>query len=187
MKDLDFPSQSIPFEFLDGLLAGLDGQVGDQPPLDLLSIVWGPTLIGMNDHQGQRGISVLFSDWRQNSNRSIPDLENGLIRIAVSVSHFDAMQSLDCDLIHLVGDRVTSISSQAVDARSNQEMRSDLLCGAEKLIDVTLAITNMQAPSGITQELRGLLFSILLRWDALLLLDGNSRRVDPFLPAQQSS
>ena len=65
------------------------------------------------------------------------------------------MQSLDCDLIHLVGDRVTSISSQAVDARSNQEMRSDLLCGAEKLLGIGSVETGVVARSGlVTAALR---------------------------------
>lgn len=57
MENLDFPSQSISFEFFDGVLAGLDGQGGDQPPLDLLSIVRGTPASQSappTDHPAQR-------------------------------------------------------------------------------------------------------------------------------------
>src|SRR6266567_1110474 len=56
-------------------------------------------------------------------------------------------------------------------------MRSDLLCRAEKLVDVALAITDMNASSWIIQKRRGLL-QIVQPSDAFLLLDGNARRVD---------
>lgn len=57
------------------------------------------------------------------------------------------MEPFDGDLVHLVGDRVIPVSSQAVDAGPNQEVSSGLLCCAEKLVDVTLAITDMDASS----------------------------------------
>src|SRR5712691_7538032 len=90
------------------------------------------------------------------------------------------MQSFDLDLIELVGNRVIAVSSQAIDTCPDQKMRSDLLCGAEKLVDVALAITNMDASSRITQKLSGLL-QIFQPADAFLFLDGNSRRIDLFL------
>jgi hypothetical protein len=52
---------------------------------------------------------------------------------------------------------VIPVSSEAVDAGPDQEMSSNLLCCAEKLVDVTLAITNMDASSPMIQELRRLL------------------------------
>ncbi|MGY3079415.1 putative transposase [Bradyrhizobium sp. LM6.10] len=51
------------------------------------------------------------------------------------------MEPFDGDLVHFVGDRVIPVSSQAVNAGPDQEMSSDLLCCAEKLVNVTLAIT----------------------------------------------
>jgi hypothetical protein len=63
----------------------------------------------------QRRISLLFSDRRKHSNLAVSDFENGLVQIAATVSNFNAMQSLDRDLIHLVGNRVIAVSSQAVD------------------------------------------------------------------------
>ncbi len=56
-------------------------------------------------------------------------------------------------------------------------MSSDLLCCAEKLVDVTFAITNMDASSRMTQELCRLL-EIFQPPDAFLFLDGNPGRID---------
>jgi hypothetical protein len=72
------------------------------------------------------------------------------------------------------------ISSQAVDTSPNQEVRSDLLCRAEELIDVALAIPDMHASSWIIQKFRGLL-QIVQPSDAFLLLNGDSCRVDLLL------
>ena len=55
-------------------------------------------------------------------------------------------------------------------------MRSDLLCRAEKFVDVAFAITD----NWIVQKLSRLL-QIVQPPDAFLLFDGNSRRVDLFL------
>ncbi|XIA68082.1 hypothetical protein ACFIOY_18325 [Bradyrhizobium sp. TZ2] len=88
----------------------------------------------MDHRQGQSGIALLLSDRRQDANLAITDLKNGLVRIAVAVSDFDAMEPIDSDLVHFVGDRVIPVSSQAVDSGPDQEMSSYLLCCAEKLV-----------------------------------------------------
>src|SRR4029077_19663461 len=56
-------------------------------------------------------------------------------------------------------------------------MSADLLCCAKKLVDVTLAITDMDASSGMIQELRRLL-EIFQPPDAFLFLDRNPGRID---------
>ena len=66
--------------------------------------------------------------------------ENSFVLIAVVVSNFNTMQPLDRDLIHLVGDRVIAVSGQTIDAGPDQKVGSNLLCRAEKLVDVALAI-----------------------------------------------
>jgi hypothetical protein len=76
-------------------------------------------------------VAFLLSDRRQDANLAIPDLENGFVRIAVAVSNVDAMQRFGRDLLHLVGDRVIAVASQAVDAGPDQEMRSGFLGRAE--------------------------------------------------------
>jgi hypothetical protein len=136
MEHLHLPTQSLPFELLNGLGAGANRQIGDQLPIDLLSVFRGPALFGMDHRQGQRGIAILLSDRQQDANLAISDLKNGLVGIALAVSAFDAMEPFDGDLVHFVGDGVIPVSSQAVDAGPDQEMRSDLLCCAEKLVDV---------------------------------------------------
>jgi hypothetical protein len=174
VEHLDLPSQGIPFELLDGLLAGPNGQIGNQLSVDLLSVLRCPAFRGMDHHQAQGGISLLFSDRRHHSNPAIADLESGFIRLAVAVSDFDTTQPLDRDIDHFVGDGVIPIAGQAVDTGPDQERRSHLLCRAENLIDVALANTDMNASPRIIQKLRGLL-QILQPSDALLFLDGNAR------------
>ncbi|XUJ37640.1 hypothetical protein ACQ5SK_28640 [Bradyrhizobium japonicum] len=61
-------------------------------------------------------------------------------------------------------------------------MSSDLLCCAEEFVDVTLAITNMDASSRTIQELRRLL-EIFQPPDAFLFLDGNPGGLIFFLSA----
>jgi hypothetical protein len=124
---LNFPSQGIPFELLDDILAGLNGQISEQLPLDFF----------------------LFSDRRQDSYLAKSDFKNGFVRGSIAISNLDAMQSFDGGLIHFLGDRVISVSSQAVDTSPNQEMCPDLLCCAEKLVNVALAIADMETPSRI--------------------------------------
>jgi hypothetical protein len=122
----------------------------------------------------------LFANRRQDADLAVPDLENCLVGIAIAVSDFDAMQSLDGDLIHFVGNRVVPVPRQAVDTGPDQEVRSDLLRHTEKFVDVAFAITDVDASTWIVQKLSRLL-QILQPPDAFLPLDGNPRRVDLFL------
>ena len=59
-------------------------------------------------------------------------------------------------------------------------MCPDLLRHAEQFVDITLAITDVKAAPRSIQKLRGLL-QIIKPPDALLLLNGNARRIDLFL------
>src|SRR5229473_858308 len=43
-------TQSIPLKLLNGVLAGVNGQVGDQLPVDFLSVLRRPALLGV-DHR----------------------------------------------------------------------------------------------------------------------------------------
>ena len=100
--------------------------------------------------------------------------------IAVVVSDVNAMPSFDGDFVHFVSDRVISIPSQTINASPDHEMRSSFSSRAKQLIDVTLAITDMDASSRIAQQLRGLP-DIVQPPNALLLLDGNSGRINLLL------
>lgn len=180
MEHLDLPSQSIPFELLNGVGAGANRQICDQLPLDFLSVLRRHALFGMDHRQGQRGIALLLSDRQQDANLAISDLQDGFIGIAAAVSDVYPMRSFDGDLVHLVGDRVISIPSQTVNASPNHEMRSSFSSRAEQLIDVVFAITDMNALSRIAKQLRGLP-DIVQRPNALLLLDRNAGRIDLLL------
>ncbi|MGY4485179.1 hypothetical protein ACVWWR_004370 [Bradyrhizobium sp. LM3.2] len=126
------------------------------------------------------GVALLLSDRWQDANPAISDLEDGFIGITVVVSNIDAMLSFDGDLVHFVSDRVISFPSQTINASPDHEVRYSFSSRAEQLIDVALAITDMDASSRIAQQLRGLT-DIVQPPNALLLLDGNTRRIDLLL------
>jgi hypothetical protein len=86
-------------------------------------------------------------------------------------------QTVDHDLIHFIGDRMISISGQAIDAGSHEEMGTSVLSRAKEFIDVALAITDMDAPPRILEKVRGL-FQIFQPPNAFFLLDGNARLID---------
>ena len=104
-----------------------------------------------------RGIALLLADRRQDTNLAIPDLENGFVGIAVVVPDLDAMQPFDGNLVHLVGDRVISISRQAVDAGPDHEVRSGFPSRTEQLVDVALAIGDVNTSPRLAEQLRRLL------------------------------
>jgi hypothetical protein len=72
---------------------------------------------------------------------------------------------------------VIPFTSQAIDAGSDQEMSSDLLARAEQLIDIALAIADMDASPWIAQKCRGLP-EIFQPPNCFLLFDRNACRVD---------
>ncbi len=150
-EDFDLPTLGIPINLLDGIVAAPDGEIGDQLPFNLLAAFRSVTLRSMNDRQVQDRVAFLFPDWRQNMDFLVSDLERGSFLVAIAVSDINPVQTFDHDLRHFVGDRVISDSSKSVDARADQEMRSDPLGRAEELVDIALAITDMDASSWIIQ------------------------------------
>src|ERR1019366_5673212 len=62
-------------------------------------------LLRMDDIECRCRVSVLLPDGGKNPNPAISNLQDSLRAIALGVAHFDAMQSFDSDLAHLVGDR----------------------------------------------------------------------------------
>src|SRR5258708_6787952 len=94
----------------------------------------------MDHRQRQHGIKLLLSDRRQDAKLTIPELENSFVWITVIVPDLDAMDPLNGDLFHRVGDRALSVACQPVIAGPDHEMRSGFARRAEQLVDVALAI-----------------------------------------------
>jgi hypothetical protein len=61
------------------------------------------------------------------------------------------MQAADLHLVHFVSNRVLTVSRQPVDATSDQEMGAEFMGGAEKLVDVALAVADMDAPARVAK------------------------------------
>jgi hypothetical protein len=68
------------------------------------------------DHcQFQRRISLPLSDWWQDADLAIPDIQERVVRITIVAAHINEMSLLDDDLFHLVGDGVIAVARPAVD------------------------------------------------------------------------
>ena len=93
------------------------------------------------------------------------------------VANLNPVHALDLHLVHLVGDGVVAIARQPVDAAPDDEVGAELLGGAEQLVDVALAVADMNAACGSTEQCHGLA-QVLEPADALLVLDRHPRRID---------
>ena len=81
------------------------------------------------------------------------------------------MQPADVHVAHFVGNGVVTVSRQPVDTRSDQEVGAEFLGRAEELVNVALAIADMDA-SGRVVEQHGGLAQVLQPAEALFLFDG---------------
>ena len=86
-------------------------------------------------------VSLLLADGGQYPNPAIANLQDSLRAIALGVAYFDAMQSFDSDLAHLVGDRVRAVPGQAIHAGPHEKVGPDVLGFTEQLIDITFQIS----------------------------------------------
>ena len=72
---------------------------------------------------------------------------------------------------------MAAISSQAIDAGSDQKMSAELHCCTEQLVNVALAIADMDTARRFAEQRRRLA-QVFQPADALLVLDRNPRWVD---------
>src|ERR671937_3269725 len=99
----------------------------------------------------------------------------------MAVANRDRVSSLDRHLVHDALHRVRPIAGKTVDAAPDQKMRAEFLGQAKQLVDVALAIADVDAPSRVAEQ-RGGPAHVVEPADALLALDRDAGRVD--LPLQ---
>src|SRR5690606_2496839 len=122
-------------------------------------------------------VALLFPNRRQDADAAILDRNSDSFGFSLAVADLDLMQPADLCLVHLGGDGMLAVASQPVDAAPDEEMRAEFMGGAEKLIDVALAIADMDTSRGIAEQ-RVRLAHVLQPAEALLLFDGHPRRID---------
>lgn len=93
------------------------------------------------------------------------------------VARFNCVQSLHCDFVHLVGDRVFAVACKAIDASSHPEVRAEFTGLAVKLVDVAFPVTDVDAALRCREQ-RGRMLQVLQPAHAFLLLDRHPRRVN---------
>ena len=67
------------------------------------------------------------------------------------------MQSFQPHLLRFVGDRVSAIAGQTIDACADKEMLTDILRSTEQFINVALTVADVNATLRITEKRRRLL------------------------------
>lgn len=87
------------------------------------------------------------------------------------------MQALDGDLAHLIGNRVPAVAGQPVDAGAHDEVRAEVVGQAEQLVDVALAITDMDAATRRAEQRRRST-QVLQPAETFLVLDRHAGRLD---------
>ena len=117
MEHLDFPSQGVPFELFDRILDRSDGQIGDQLPVNLLSV------LGFAALMARAGLSARAADI-VSAFLSAAGVEvlrylissSAIVGVAIGILHFDAVPTSDLCLCHVGGDRMVAVACQAIDA-----------------------------------------------------------------------
>ena len=131
----------------------------------------------MDHAQLEPGIALLLADRWPHLDAPVAKLDTGLAGLAIIPGDLHAVEALDRNLLHFVRDRVPPIAGQAIDAGAHEEVGAHRLRRAEELVDVVLAVTDMDQSRRVVEE-RGGLAHILQPADALLALDRHAGRVD---------
>src|ERR1044071_8704955 len=97
------------------------------------------------------------------------------------VAKLDTMSPLDRSITHLIRDCMVAIAGQTVHASPHEKVSIQFCSCAKQLVNITLAVPDMDASTRVTEQLRGLP-QILKPSKALFLLDRNPGRID--LPLQ---
>ena len=181
MEDFDFPTQCIPIKFFEGLGPRVDRQVCDQLPVDAFAILGRVSFLRMDDREDECWILLLLRHRRQHPQAAIFEFEDRCRSFALPVPYGNAMHALDGDLCHLFLHLRRAVAGRAVGAGAHEEMGARIVRGAEQLVDVAFAVTDMHTPSRFTQQSGGML-QVLQTAQTLLLVDGHPRGID--LPLQ---
>jgi|SRR6516162_1921999 len=98
VERLNLPPQGIPAKLSRG-----DRQIGDQLPVDLRPIGWLIALLNIEYRQGQRRISLLFSNRRQDPDAAVPQFDNNGLEPAFATGA--GFPASECSLVLDGGDR----------------------------------------------------------------------------------
>jgi hypothetical protein len=168
VKGLNLPSHPISFKFFNGSLTRANRPVCEQLPVDLLSPSRRSAFLGMDDGERKFRVLLLFADGRKNPNPAVFDFQDSFRQIPFCIPNPEPMHALDAHFLHFVPDRTFSITRKTIHAGSQQEMCPGRLCGAEKLVEITLTVADMNATLRVAKKCRRL-FQVLQPTDTLFL------------------
>ncbi len=91
-------------------------------------------------------------DRRQHTDLSELQLENRFRHLTVSILHLDTVQPFAANFVHLFGDGVQTVSSKPIHAGAQKKVCSGLPSRTEQLVDVALAVADVYAARGISEQ-----------------------------------
>lgn len=99
----------------------------------------------MDDLKLLMPVSILFSYWRADGHRGVPDNEHSPLRLALSIAEPDFVTAAGLGCRHHTSDGCVAIFGQAADTAPDQETRSELFCQTIALVNVAFPISDMYA------------------------------------------
>jgi hypothetical protein len=82
---------------------------------------------------------------------SVFDFKNCFRWVSLFVTDLNTVQTLNPDFVHFAIDRVPTVSGKAVNTRTNEKVGFEFLCGTEKLVNITLAIADVNASAWLIE------------------------------------
>src|SRR5690242_266433 len=99
----------------------------------------------MQDSKFEARVAALLADRGQYFDTPEFELEGGPRRVPLPITYLDAVHPLAVRFSHLCGYRVGAIAGEAINARAQEKICPDVFGRAEKLVDITLSIANVDA------------------------------------------
>ncbi len=131
----------------------------------------------MQDGGLEGGVAPLLADRRQEVDAAGTDLEDGMDGFAFCAAELDPVEAADTGLRHLVRDGAGPVAREPVDAGADNEVGAEFAREAEQLVDVALAVGDVDQAPRLAEELHRLAKAVEPT-DALLALDRHAGRVD---------
>jgi putative transposase len=183
VEDLGLPAQRIPAELLDRPGEIIDRQIGHEPPVDRRAIRRCIDLKRVDVGEHLRLVAFLLADRRQGVHGGELDVQPGpLVRVgaendAVAAGPGRGRELCEDAMRGMARRRDRHWFREPVGLHAHQETGLELLRQTEQLVDVALAIADMNAALGRTQQ-RHRLTQVLEPAVAFLRLDRHPGRVD---------
>ena len=126
VKGFNIPSQRVPLDFLNRLLARFDRQIRHESPFERLPFLPPGRLDCGDDRQGNRGVFPTFSNRWKNRKLAVLDLETYSFDTSFPIRNLNTMDPIDSNVVHYLLYSILVIVDATIYPRSDKNIRSHL-------------------------------------------------------------